>query len=625
MRNRYNASMFFKALLLATACGVITGLWGCQSSYRDAALDEDARQLIESRQALALGPHAEMGGPVSPTMDAADSQPTTTQNNPQPETINPSPDELPAESLSADELPEYGSGELPIKIPEGNDAIHLDLEALLGYAIANAPEYRNRKEDLFLSSLSLIIERHRWGPRFFNTVSSSIRGTPEGGDYDQVATLLNEFRVTQRLPYGGQVSVSALVDYVNFLRQASTNSSPQETQSAGLRLTMDLPLLRGAGVVAREDLIQAERNLIYAARDFERFRRSFLVELSRTYFDLLRQQGQLVNLERQLDGLERLADRFEALAAAGQEPAFEAERALQQVLFGRNNLLNARENYIASLDALKLRIGMPISQALVIDPSRVSVPEPKLDMQEAVQSALLYRLDLQTSSDRVDDARRDVRIARNNLLPDLDVSASLALNTDADRDIDGADFELEDSTYQAGITLDIPLDRRIEQASLRSALIDLERTARNHQVRRDQVALNVRRSVRAIEQARFSLELQNRNVEIAERRVVGVRLRERTLGPRDTIEAQEDLAAARNQRDTALANLQTSILQFLLDTGQLRVDAQGRWLPPAQLIVLEPDPVLEKAVLEIQQEKEKLSETSQEVGDESPELGDNVE
>jgi len=64
-----------------------------------------------------------------------------------------------------------------------------------------------------------------------------------------------------------------------------------------------------------------------------------------------------------------------------------------------------------------------------------------------------------------------------------------------------------------------------------------------------------------------------------------VLLRLRSLGPRDFIEAQEDLTEARNRRDFAVRDLRVSILQYLLDTGQMRVKQDGQWEPPAGLVV----------------------------------------
>ena len=105
------------------------------------------------------------------------------------------------------------------------------------------------------------------------------------------------------------------------------------------------------------------------------------------------------------------------------------------------------------------------------------------------------------------------------------------------------------------------------------------------------MALEVRRSIREIRQARINLELNQRGVQVNERRERAVQLRERTLGPRDVIEAQEDLLDARNRRDQALAELRQSVLRHLLNTGQMRISSAGRWLSPGQLAQPEAKPM----------------------------------
>jgi len=542
-------------------------------------LDAEVDRMIAERQTQAFGEAAldPRRGVARPTDDAGR---IVYQRDPL--TTNPAADELPVEAAPPAATPDLSNP--PSVLDAETKAVTLDLEQLLAYAIAHSPDYRSEKESLYLAALGLVVERHLWGPRFFDTVSASVDGTPESGDFDTSLTLVNEFTVTQRLPYGGSVSASALVDYVNLLRESSTSTGPRETQGAELSASLDLPLLRGAGMVAREDLIQSERDLVYAARDFERFRREFFVDIANTYFGLLRQPQTIRNQETQLENLERLAARFEALAEAGKEAYFRAEDAAQQVLFGRSNLLNQREAYSSDLDALKLRIGMPTVQDLVIVPQEIVVPEPKLDQTKSVVAAHLYRLDLQTTRDRVDDAVRGVRVSKNQLLPDLDVDASISVPTDSDKDRGGADFEAADGDYSVGATLGLPLDRKIEFANYRASLIALERSRRSFRVETDRVSLQVRRSIRQIRQAKYNLALQERNVGLAERRAVGVRLRERSEGPRAVIEAQEDLLDARNRRDLAEAELRQSFLRYLLDTGQLRVDGSGSWLPPGDLV-----------------------------------------
>jgi hypothetical protein len=73
-------------------------------------------------------------------------------------------------------------------------------------------------------------------------------------------------------------------------------------------------------------------------------------------------------------------------------------------------------------------------------------------------------------------------------------------------------------------------------------------------------------------------------VELARRRTQGGRLREQSLGPREVIEAQEDLLEALDRRDQAASDLRQSVLQYLLQTGQMRVGPDGQWRAPAGLV-----------------------------------------
>lgn len=544
-------------------------------------LDRDAARLIEARQFHALGDAAPRDpAPLPPIPDDATNTPLYDE---QPATNNLDRDALPAVT---DPAPNLDTDRLPPSFVSPGPTLTLDLEGVLATAIQFAPEYRSEKESLFLTTLALIIERHIWGPRFFSGVTGTLSGTPESGDTDTVATLVADLGVTQLLPYGGDISVRALVDYVAFLQQSSASTAEEETQTGALEFSLNLPLLRDAGVIAREDIIQAERNLIYAVRGFERFRREFLVELASEYFDLVFVQQQIVNQERQIENLAFVAEQFRALADAGKIRGFQAENIEQDLLSSRNSLLNLRESYANQVDAFKITLGVPLDTDLVIQASRVIVPSPVLELGPSVATALAYRLDLQTVEGEADDARRDVRIARNQIAPDLDLDADLTLGTDPDRARSGFDLDAGNSSYNVGLNFELPLDRVIERAGLRAAQVELERQLRELRVFRDQIALEVRVALRLIQQSRFTLELQKRNVQLNERRSLEVTLRRRSLDAREIIEAQEDLIDARNARDEAAADLQTAVLNYLLATGQMRVDPTGQWLPPARLVPL---------------------------------------
>jgi outer membrane protein TolC len=552
---------------------------GCSDGSM-AIIDKQTSKLIREHWAQSIDRQADAAIYDTPAADAPKDAKADLTRTDLP-TDSPAYEKLPARTRSKNDPYELGK----LFEDDQSKAKQMDLQEILAYAIANSREYRRQKESLYITALSLLMEQHLWGPRFFDEVTANITGTPESGDYDQALTVVNSFGVTHRLPNGGSVSATALVSFVNLLHDASGGDG--EGQDASLQLEASVPLLRGAGDVAREDLIQAKRDLIYAARTFERYRRTYLLDISTRYYELIRRQAELLNLQRQLKSLEWLSSRITGLAEAGRQPPFEIQRAQQQVLFARNSLINSQESYAASLDNLKLQIGMGINQALVVKPIELQIPEPFLEPEKAIATAWDYRLDLQTSKDQVDDARRAVKNARNGLLPDLDLNASLTLNTDTNRKNGGVDFEAGDSDYKVGMTFGAPLDRRREQLQLRKDIITQERAWRSFTQDRDQIALEVRQSIRRIQQARFTLTLQQRNIDVSAKRMRGVVLRLRTLGPRDFIEAQDDLLQAENTRDSALRDLRVSILQYLLSTGQMRVDPKGQWQAPVQLIQLE--------------------------------------
>jgi hypothetical protein len=94
------------------------------------------------------------------------------------------------------------------------------------------------------------------------------------------------------------------------------------------------------------------------------------------------------------------------------------------------------------------------------------------------------------------------------------------------------------------------------------------------------VIVAARSSIRNIDLAKFQLRLAEQQVEINERRLEDLNLRD-TTNPQQVVDAELDLVAARNDVAQSRTNLRNNILGYLLDTGQLRVAADGMLIPPA--------------------------------------------
>ncbi len=543
---------------------------GCHDRLAD--IDAQTAALIERRSGL-LGPSTRQperafGDATRAPHSAKDKEPATT--NPATEALAFNP---------ADEARDVATRlEAFAKTPE--DAARLDLQASWRQAQRSAREYLSAEEDYILAAIRLLIQRHAFDPRFFATTSATITKTDTPGDSRETVPLaiMSQLGLTQRFENGASVAATWVW---NATEQLRSTVAGRYTQSSSLVLSGNIPLLRGAGDVARADLIQAERELVYAARTFEDFRRSFLVSIARDYFNLVQQLAQIRNQERQLESLVQLQDRTKALVEAGRLAEFQTAIAASQVLQGRSTLASLREFYLLALDRFKVRLGMDVNAPLRLDPVGLRLPEPSVEPADAAASALEYRLDLQTRRDRLDDARRNVEFAKNNLLPDANLSGSITARTfpgagaDAAPREGGAVYEPGDVVYQGGLTVSLPLDKQIERLNVRSATIAAAQRQRDVEQTRDTIIVEVRSRVRQVDRARFALTLAEQAVQINRRRLEEQELKRDEVTAQQIVETNNELLRAENARDQAVTDLRNAILDYLVSTATLRVARDG--------------------------------------------------
>jgi len=573
-------------------CVVLALLAGCSAdSYRRDA-DAQVGRLLKDRTQKTLGYEPETRLETSPTSKpsraAFDKLPATPLPPPNIPALEPmarglqaggmlgpemlfSPDQqlLNSDELGADtalqqSLSRYRLG------PSLDDAQVIqtfELFDALRYAINNSRNYRARTEDLYLAALDVTFERHLFTPRPFAQSTVDYAGGQLDADYRSALNATQSVGVRQQLPYGGEIVAEGLVRFVQAI-----NDNSQSSEDASIVLRGSVPLLRGAGMVNLESLIDSERSMVYQVRTFEEFRRSFVVDIASAYFSLVNSQSRIGNsLVRYVNGVNLVA-RLEDLYAAGRQNFLQVQQARQQRLDAQNQLITSQQDYQNQLDDFKILIGMPVDERLEIVGIALQVPIPDLQNIDFIAIAEKHRLLLQTARDQIEDARRGIANAQNGLLPDLNLTAQGRIANRADTP--GAKLDSRAATYSAGATLDWPLDRLRERNNYRAALIDFERSQRNLISTRDNIAADVRTAARSVESALFTLDIQRRSIELAQRRLdySNELLIQGKAQARDVTEAQNALLNAQNSFDRAQADLQIQILRLLRDTGTLRVD-----------------------------------------------------
>jgi len=447
----------------------------------------------------------------------------------------------------------------------------LHLNSALLWANSHAKEVEFAQYDYLSTTLSLLSELHLWGPRFSNAISGALDAGSTDGLYDTSLDVVNDFQITQNLQNGGSVSATALSSFANNLHRSATATS----SSSVLGVSIEIPLLQGAGTVARESLIQAKRNLVYAARNFERFRREFYRNIASDYLSLAVQKQSLNNAQMGVDSLRQLAERQSALYESGRTRLYDSADAENQALAAVARLSQSWERYRLSVDRFKIRIGWPIESQIDVVPTSLGIVPPSVDVGEAVVLALRFRLDLQNEFNQLGDAKRGVVNAKNDLLPSVTFTASASTDSQSNKP---AKFTGEEIDYLAGLTIDLPVDKESQRIAVRQQQITLERAKRTYREARDTIAVEVRSALRNIEVFQFTLDLQIRNVDIAQLGLDSINADPDRVSVLDQTRAISDLQSAKDARDSARRDLEMAIVDYLLQAGQLRISQSGALL-----------------------------------------------
>ncbi len=184
----------------------------------------------------------------------------------------------------------------------------LTLEELVELSYLHSRNYQTQIETLYLSALDLTFDRFLFTLRY-----RGLSGLEPGGDleYENVPDTADNLRARSRfglrklLPTGTQLIVELANDTLWLF------SGPNQTNTMSLAsYSIVKPLLLGAGrKIVLEDLTQSERNVLYAARDLARFRRTFFVDTvsggqSGGLLGLLQRRQLILNLMSNIDELD---------------------------------------------------------------------------------------------------------------------------------------------------------------------------------------------------------------------------------------------------------------------------------------------------------------------------------
>ena len=495
------------------------------------------------------------------------------------------------------------------------EKVMLSLLEAIEIAAKNNRDFQAQKETLYQAALSLDLEAHDFQTAFRGMLNGSIQSS-YGTRRNTGSVVGADGSLAHKFKNGVELTSALSVDLAKML-------SGDRGSSFGLTYdgSLSVPLLRGSGkFIVTEPLTQAERNLVYQVREFEQYKRRFVVSIANSYLGVLRSAQSVKNQEDSYRRIVTTTRRSRRMADAGLIPEYQFDQAIQTELNARESWVSSQQSHTRSLEAFRVLLGLPpdadvepikeeldkllaqlrsLSEGVMMADYSGEVPSADADVElkmpdlthsgpneirpeKALELAFANRPDFLNTMERVEDAQRAVLVAEDSLRGELTIGGSASIGEGRGAmsgNQPDAKFRPKEGAYGALLNVNLPIERTAERNRYRNSLISLEKAVRSFQAAEDQLKQDVKSKLRDMLENRERLVIQIQAVELAERRVknTDMLLQAGRAELRDVLDAQSALTSAQNSLYSAAVSYRINELELQRDLGVLQVTSDGLW------------------------------------------------
>ncbi len=395
-----------------------------------------------------------------------------------------------------------------------------------------------------------------------------------------------QFNYSQTFESGTNVQATVSSNY-NSINNSFYFLNPYITSTLSFQFTQ--PLLRNGWLFAnRAPLIIARRNLQQTQAAFAAQVNNNILQVVQQYWAVIEARGNLEVARRSMDAAEATYKHDKRALELGALPPLDIYRSESQVASRRVQVIQSEYALKQAEDTLRFTIGAdqdPYFQAIDMELTEKPEPDDELlttDIATALHQALDGRPEFVAARAALsaDDTR--IRLAHNHLLPQLDLMALYATNGVGGAQINGTGQSMSTSsvsqlfgfgypTYEAQLSLTLPIRNRAAQAELGTALVSRGSDLYGQRQVREQVTLDVSTAVHQLEQAKLSIAAGKDALELARKTMVAEQ-RKYELGSSTiflVLEAQTELAAAEQSLIQAEVGYQLAVAGIDHATGKL--------------------------------------------------------
>ncbi|KXU35520.1 hypothetical protein AXK11_05855 [Cephaloticoccus primus] len=443
----------------------------------------------------------------------------------------------------------------------------LSLQACIDRALQKNFGLAIQRFDAANSREALTIARADYDPALTLTTGKSVNQS-DNPDTSLVGTRNDTFSaragVTQKVATGATLSLTQSLN-----RRGTNNNFAllNPAYNADLSLSVSQPLLRGAGTrVNLAPIRRAEIGLEIASLNTTSRVLQVVRDTEAAYYALVYARESLKVRTQSLDLAQRLYDENTTRLRTGVVTDLDVLQAEVGVENARRSVLVAQQSVRDAEDRLLNLIGQfEFDQALgtvALPPTATFSPDFELSYALARKQQPEYR----SAAEQIKQLQLDLATARRNRLPSLDLNVAGGYNT-RDSTLGRTYNRLPDGdgyTWQIDLALRMPWGLRAEKARYNTALNNLRREETRLRQIEQNLALEVRSAVRAVETNLETVTISRKATELSARQYELERARfDAGLSTsRRVLEAQDDLETARVAELQSQVNLRTAMAEL---------------------------------------------------------------
>lgn len=478
----------WKAARRASGVALVAGLIvGCHISGRDPEPFNPRAATMGERENSGGNPMRPVR-PLPTTLESPYIDQPTTQKNKYPPATGPSLDSSPT--------------------------LRLSLREIVQRAISNSSDIKVAGYQPAIDETRVTEAEARFDPTFFTNLTYSDQTTLspsnqnvglQPGQAFAFRTYSLETGVRQDLETGGRIELkyNPTKTHESFPNPTTVNPNPFWTSNLALQLTQ--PLLRDFGQGINEARITiARNNQQISLLDFRDAIEKALRDIEENYWQLVQAEGEVAIADQLLSETLRTADLL--IKRRTQDVTrVEISQTNAAVETRRAVLIRARARVRDFSDQLKRLMNdpeMPVTGNTLILPATVPIEEQiRMSLEDQIQTGLENRFELGQQLLRMDSSNIATKVAKNNLLPQLNAVGSVGVEG-IGSDLTGAvddQFSFDHPSWSLGVQFEFPFGNRAARAIWKRTLLQRMQAISQYQGLIDQVSLDVKIALRETE------------------------------------------------------------------------------------------------------------------------------